>query len=506
MKAPEPNPTKGGTIRTAYGITVPHYDFHQGGGGPLVMAFDNLVSLNFTDGFQTIVPELAESWEVSPDGKVYTFKTRTGITFHDGTPFSAEDVVATFKRIINPPAGIASVQQQDLAAVEGVELVDANTLRFTLKYPWRPFLEVLTGVNMVIYSKKHLEANNYDMRKVIAPGTGAFIYKEYREAEQWVFERNPNYWNPDLPYVDRLEMLHVPAWTDRGTAVLSGQADFSWNTSMETHMEAQQRTDIVKTRVLPHFGASYHFEINNQKKPFDDPRVRRAIHLAVSRQNLIKAFEMQEFITMSRWVSHANKYAMPIQEFEKLPGYRADKEEDIAQAKQLLTEAGYPDGFEADLMTADVAPHSQIMTPAFQDELKRTLNIRTAIKVMERSLLNEALRRGEYDFQLSVSFGGSTPDPEPMWANHLKTGSPQNFSKYSNSEFDKILDELKSETDEKKRESLVRQGLDILDEDPPFYMVGFADHLPMWRSNVHGIVENWKHTQWGRVLTIWRDS
>ncbi len=505
MKAPEPNPKRGGTVKTAFGVTVPHFDFHQGGGGPLVQAFDNLVSLNYTDGLETIVPELAERWEISPDNRTYTFKVRDGVKFHDGTPFGAEDVVATFSRIIFPPPGIASLYQENFTAVEKVELVDRLTMRFVLKYAWPPFLGALTPVNMVIYSKKDLEQNGHDLRKVVAPGTGAFVYKEYKTAERWIFERNPNYWNPELPYVDRLEMLHVSAWTDRGTAVLTGQADFSWNVSMETHQEGEKRKDTVETRVLPHFGACYHIEVNNQRKPFNDPRVRRAIHLAASRQNLIGAFAKQEFITMDRWVSHANKYAMPIEEIQKLPGYRADKKEDIAEAKRLLAAAGYPDGFEAELMSADVAPHSQIMAPAFQDQLRRTLNIRTTIKVLERSLLTDALAKGEYDLQLGTSYGSDIPDPELMWTRALRTGASQNWSKYSNSKFDQLLDRIRTEADDQARERLFREGMQLLDDDPPFYLIGFADHLPMWRKPVHGVVANWRHTHWGRMPTIWLD-
>jgi peptide/nickel transport system substrate-binding protein len=506
MRAPEPNPKRGGVLRTAYGVTTAHFDFHQGGGGPLVMAFDNLVALNMTDGFETIIPELAESWEVSPDGRTYTFKVRDGVKFHDGTPFSAEDVVATYSRIISPPSGIASVYRENFAVVEKVEQVDRLAMRFVLKHPWKPFLGALTGVNMVIYSKKHLEENNYDLRKVVAPGTGAFVYQEYKQAERWIFERNPNYWNPELPYIDRLEMLHVPAWTDRGTAVLTDQADFSWNVSMEMHQEGQNRSDSVNVRVLPHFGAAYHFGINNQRTPFSDPRVRRAIHLAVSRQNLIRAFSKQEFITMNRWVSHANTYAMAVEEIEKLPGYRADKQDDIAEAKRLLAEAGYADGFEAELMSADVAPHSQIMAPAIQDQLRRALNIRTTIQVMERSLLTDALSKGEYDMQLSTDYGTDIPDPELLWTRALKTGASQNWSKYSNLKLDQILEQLKTEADDNARGRLFMQGMDVLDEDPPFYMIGFADHLPMWRKHVKGIVANWRHTQWGRLQTVWLDT
>src|SRR5206468_9958374 len=130
-----------------------------------------LVTQNMTDGLATIVPELAQSWEISEDGKIYTFKMWDGVQFHDGTPFSAEDVVATFQRIVSPPQDMVSIYRETLAAVDKIELVDKMTMRFVLKHPWRPFLAALTTINLVIYSKKSLDDNKGDMRKVIAPGT-----------------------------------------------------------------------------------------------------------------------------------------------------------------------------------------------------------------------------------------------------------------------------------------------------------------------------------------------
>jgi peptide/nickel transport system substrate-binding protein len=190
----------------------------------------------------------------------------------------------------------------------------------------------------------------------------------------------------------------------------------------------------------------------------------------------------------------------------RLPGYRAEKKDDIAQARQLLADAGYADGFDMELMSADVAPHAQIMAPAFQDELLWTLNIRSTIKVLERSLLTDYLGKGEYDMQLSTDYGTDTPDPELLWTNQLRTGGTQNWSKYSNPKLDHVFDQLQSESGDAARERLFRQGMDILDEDPPFYLVGFADHLPMWRKNVKGIVANWRHTQRGRLHTVWLDA
>jgi peptide/nickel transport system substrate-binding protein len=109
LKAPEPNPKRGGTIKTAWGITTSNFDIHQGGTAAiLTQMYNNLVRKNPADGLQTIIPELAERWEVTADGLRYTFFLRPDVRFHDGTPLSADDVVATFRRIIFPPEGITS--------------------------------------------------------------------------------------------------------------------------------------------------------------------------------------------------------------------------------------------------------------------------------------------------------------------------------------------------------------------------------------------------------------
>src|SRR5262249_58595278 len=121
------------------------------------------------------------------------------------------------------------------------------TGRCALEDPPPYFRGLFPPSSMVVYSKKALAENNQDLRKVIAPGTGAFMLKERKVAEKWVMARNPNYWDSELPYLDGLELLHIPAWTDRGTAVLTGQADYSVNVSLETHQEALKRKDIVGT-------------------------------------------------------------------------------------------------------------------------------------------------------------------------------------------------------------------------------------------------------------------
>ncbi|NBT95049.1 MAG: hypothetical protein EBT47_08635 [Chloroflexi bacterium] len=254
----------------------------------------------------------------------------------------------------------------------------------------------------LLYSKKVLDENKGDLKKVMAPGTGAFQFKEHRPAERWIMERNPNYWDAELPYLDQIELIHVPAWTDRGTGVLSGQLDMSWNISRETWDEGAKRKAQFGANRLGNYGC-YAVMFNTKRGPLADPRVRRAIHLAVSRQDLITAFETQEMINLTRWIPYGNPLATPSDEISRLPGYRANKKDDIAEAKKLMAEAGYANGIKGlDFCVASVAAHAEILGPAFQDQLKQTLNIDCNIRITERALQIEDEQKGNFDIVLDT--------------------------------------------------------------------------------------------------------
>ena len=390
--------------------------------------------------------------------------------------------------------------------VEKVEAPDDKSVRFTLKEPRVYFLELLADPAHVIYSKKHLDANNNDLKKVITPGTGPFVFKEHKQAEKWTFTKNPSYWDSELPYIDQLELIHAAAWTNRGTAILTNQADFTWNCSIETWNEGQKRTNEIGTNRLYNYGA-YAFLFNTRKKPFDDPRVRRAIHLAVSRQDLIKAFQTQEWINVTRWTPHGDKYALSSDEIAKLPGYRADKKDDIAEAKKLLEQAGYKDGIKGvDLLCASVAPHAEIMAPAFQEQLKRVLGIEVKIRVQERALLVNDEQQGNYQIVLDTP-GHLLSDIAPLAGSYFKTGGARNYMGYTDPEFDKTLAATDSETDATKRGQLVRKLEDMLDAAPPWYLVGYTFHLIMWRKAMKGAAFDLRQrAQWGRIDTAWVDK
>ncbi|MCC6179590.1 MAG: ABC transporter substrate-binding protein [Chloroflexi bacterium] len=507
LRAPEPNPKRGGTATFAFSVTTNHFDLHQGAGAYAVLwhTYNNLVRLNPLDGLKTIVPDLAQSWEVSPDGTAYTFKLRQGVKWHDGTDFSADDVVATFNRIINPPPGIVSVFKARFGALTRVEAPDKSTVKMTLSGPRAYFLELLATEAAPIYSKKAIDENQGDLRKVIAPGTGAYVFKEHKVGEKWTLAKNPNYWDKELPYIDTLEFIHAPQWSDRGTAILSGQADLSWNVSKETFAEGQTRANEIGTFMVPGAGA-YQIYFNCAKKPFDDARVRRALHLALSRQDLFEAFKTQEPLNYTRYMSHGFEFAMPPDEVLKIPGYRADKAEDIAAAKKLLQEAGHADGLKGvQILTASVGPHAQTLAPASQAILKANLGVESEIKAVERAVLNEELKKGQWDLSLNT-IGMPLYDPTLGWIDYFSTNGPNNYGKYSSPKLDDMLTKLDSEQDQAKRKSMFREIEDFLDQESPWMTIGFTSHLHMWKKYLKGMPFERVRLSWGKTETMWVDK
>ena len=507
LQAPEPNPIRGGHIKTAWGATMRDFDIYQGGSGNVLsQMYDNLIRLNPTDGLKTVVPELATSWDISDDGMQYTFKLRQGVKWHDGQPFTSADVVATFDRIINPPTGIIIPSATRYDAIGNVEALDDFTVRFTLDKVRIWQFDMFTDVAAVIYPKHILDANDGDLRKLIAPGTGAMILDDKQDGEFWRFRANEDYWNPTLPYLDFATMLHVPAWTNRGTAVLTGVADFSWNVSVDTFNQGKV-SDTVQVTPLP---ASGFLEVrwNNEKEPFTDVRVRRAMHLALNRQVAVDVYK-EEQLTVSRWTNGEGR--TPDAEAFQMPGYRtgAGFDEDLAEAKSLMAEAGFPDGAglpEFNLTTASVPGHAEILAPFFVAQMEQ-IGMTINISAVERSLVNEEYKK-DFDFVLSTGGGSPIYNYTPMWAQQFVTDASQNFGRYSNADFDSVVDKLNKETNLANRLALWAEGQDILDNDPPQIHFGFTAHAPMWQNYVKGL--NMKargQVEWGRYsTTAWLDK
>ena len=258
---PRRSQTRSTAACCAMGITnrPPHFDVHQSGTinnlGSMGCMFDNLIRRDPRDSGKTIIPDLAHSWDIAKDGKTYTFFLRKGVQFHDGAELTSADIKATFDRIVKPPQGIIIPRSILFRTVSEINAPDKYTVQFKLSEPRPPAFimsAIASGWNVIV-RKKTLEDNNYNLRKVPNyPGTGPFKSKRRVENEVWVVEKNKDYWNKGLPYLDGIEFYHLlPFSPELGSAILSGRVDYGRMTDPVTFKKAQATKGMQGLVVQP---------------------------------------------------------------------------------------------------------------------------------------------------------------------------------------------------------------------------------------------------------------
>lgn len=490
LKAADPKAKRGGTLR--YGIlSAPaHFDVHQSGTvsnmaaqGPM---YDNLIRRDPRDG-QTIIPDLAYKWDISPDGKIYTFYLRQGVKFHDGADFTAEDVQATYARIIWPPKGVSIPRTPLFSAVNEIRIVDPHTIEFRLSEP-RPTTFMLgafaSGWNIIV-RKKTLEEHDNNLRNVMNfPGTGPFRHVRRVDKEVWVMERNPDYWNKGLPYLDRLEVYHIPPWTPEvGAALLAGKVDYV----RTIDPVAAQKVKATPGMTFQDFYQSviHGVWVNNTKKPFADPRVRRAMHLGLDKHVLVEVVKDVAPMLVGGFIYPFSEWATPSEEMSKRLGYQPDTKAAVQEARRLLAEAGYPNGLKGlDFMVRELA-HHKLWSVAIQAMLKETLNIECNLRAVQTSVWFDEAQAGNFDLTISAIVS-TLLDPSDYFNSWYAKDGPQNYSKWHNEAFENVLRQINREIDEAKRKALIRQAEEIMEQDPPLLPVAYEKMNDAWFNYVKG--------------------
>src|SRR3984893_11169254 len=323
LKAPEPTPKSGGVLRYAITSRPPHFDVHQSGTinslGAQGCMFDNLIRRDPRDSGKSIIPDLAHSWEIAKDGNTYTFFLRKNVQFHDGAELTADDVKATYDRIAKPPSGVSIPRSTLFATVSEINARDKYTIEFKLSEP-RPASFMMaafaSGWN-VIFRKKTLEDNNYNLRRVVdIPGTGPFKSVRRVENEVGVMEKNKAYWNKGLPYLDGIEFYHaLPFSPELGSALLSNRVDYGRIVDPVTARKAKATPGMSSTNFYQ--SVIQGTWVNNRHKPFDDPRVRRAMHLAFDRQVLVDVVKDVAPMMVGGFIYPFSEFATPKDELAK---------------------------------------------------------------------------------------------------------------------------------------------------------------------------------------------
>jgi peptide/nickel transport system substrate-binding protein len=492
LKASEPNPKSGGLLRVGILMRPPHFDIHQAGTigtlGAMGCMFDNLIRHNPLDGGKTIIPDLAQSWEISKDGKTYTFFLRKGVQFHDGAELTAYDVKATFDRIAKPPQGISIPRSILFKAVSEINVKDPYTVEFKLGEP-RPksfiMLALASGWNVIV-RKKTLEDNNYNLRKVVTyPGTGPFRNVRYIENEVRVMEKNPNYWNKGLPYLDGIEFYNlIPFSPELGSAILSGRCDYIRITDPVTARKAKATPGLSTTA----FNQSViqGVWVNTKHKPLDDPRVRRALHLAFDRPALIDVVKDVTPMRVGGFIYPFSDFATPPDELGKRVGYQPDTGAALKEARALMAAAGHAGGLKGlDFMVRDVASF-KLWAQAIQAMLQEGLDVQCNLRTVVESVWFDDTASGHYDLAIGAVVS-TLLDPSDYFNAWYRTGGPQNYSFWDNPKFNALLEQIDLEVDPAKRLALVRQTEAIMEEDPPVLPVAWEKINDVWYDYVKGL-------------------
>jgi len=282
-------PRHGGVLLAVIGADPPSLDPHQESTFATLQLVAPLYStLLQTDpyNYPKIIGDVASEWKISPDALTYTFKIRPGIRFHDGSPLTAVDVKATYDKLLFPPAGTRSVRKNSYSAVASVEAPDPSTVVFKLKFPSASLLLNLASPWNVIYPKKYLDKDpNYFMKNVV--GSGPFKFKSYTPGSSFEGERNPDYFVKDRPYLNGYKFFISTETSVRAAAIRSGRAYIEFRDLPLAEVEAikKQLGDKVAVQHTPMTG-QWGICINNNIKPFNDERVRKALTLALDRYTM----------------------------------------------------------------------------------------------------------------------------------------------------------------------------------------------------------------------------
>lgn len=434
--------------------------------------FDTLVE--FVPGQTAVQPALATSWEISDDGLEYTFHLREGVKFHDGTPFNADAVVFSFERQFKEdhpyynlgPWKYWGYMDMD-NIVKDVVAVDDYTVKFHLKKVEAPFIANLAMDFASIVSPTAVEKLGEEFKNNPV-GTGAFTFVSWTKDSEIVFNRNADYWG-DTVYLDRLILKVIPDATARWLALQKGEVDLIDFPSNDD-IPAMRKTDGIQLIQQAGLNVGY-LALNTQKKPFDNKLVRQAMNYAIDQKEIVAGVYgeagqvAKNPLPPTMW-----SYNDDIEDY----GYNPEK------AKELLAQAGYPNGFEMELWAMPVArpynPDARKIAEIMQAQLLK-VGIKAEIVSYEWGTYLDKTDMGEHQSAM-LGWTGDNGDPDNfLWvllsapAAELPAG---NIALWKNAEFTDLAAKAKITTDQAEREKLYREAQVVFHEEAPWVPIAHS--------------------------------
>lgn len=499
-------PEDGGILTIQDASDAPTLDIHKSATGATQSAVVGIVYSKLLDfdtgrdipyGAMDLHGDLAKEWEQSSDGLTWTFKLRTDVKWQNiapvnGRAFTSADVVCTVNRINTLPG----IQKNLMDVVKSVAAPDDATVVFTLSSPYAAFDQTMASYYMAILPCEGTrgEFNMADQ----AIGTGPFILKDWKRKQERIYVKNPDYFVQGKPHLDE---VHIIVQSDPAAvlaAYRTGQLDFTSQTTISEailpSIVASNPDAIVRAQLSL---ATTQVTFNQNVKPFDDIRVRRAVAMAWDRAGMGQTYYPHGFALAGPYPSTMFG-GMSSQEVTELVPY------DPEAAKKLLADAGYPNGLDVELICTDgYGPIYLDQAQWVQQDLKK-IGINVHLKVMDYATYFGTFAAEDYTMSYGIATGFLTPDE---WLQALyKTNGPRNWFNSGTPEIDKMIDEQRAILDPQEREKSLQELSTYLTENVLNPVLSFqGSTLQLMQPYVHNL---YNHPQSARpyVADVWLDK
>jgi peptide/nickel transport system substrate-binding protein len=458
-------PVSGGSLTIAQGVEPPGLDPTTATSAaiPRVVYSNVLEGLVKIDRNGKIVPALAKDYKISKDGKEYTFVLKKGVKFHDGKPFDAEDVKFTFDRLMDPKT--ATAHPEYYKDIDSVQVVDSHTVKIKLKNVNSMFLFNLVRPDSIIVNKQAV-----DKIKSAPVGTGPFKFVEWVRGDRVTLAKFEGYHRKGIPYLGKVTFKFIGDPSAQIASLKAGDIDvIAYDVSPENALLLEKDP---KFKVLNGYTTSkVVLSTNNSRKPFTDVRVRRAMAHAIDRNALIKGAMSGYGVPIGTHMEPGNPYYIDL-----TSTYPYNPE----TAKQLLTEAGYPNGFEAVIKLPERYAYARRTGEIIADMLSQ-VGIKLKIEVIEwGQWIDRVFKNADYDLTV---IGHSEPFDINIYAN------PKYYFRYDSPKFQETLKKAEEEADPKALKELYIVCQKIITEDA---VNGFLFVLPSLPTMKKEVMNWWK--------------
>ncbi|MBI2908980.1 MAG: ABC transporter substrate-binding protein [Chloroflexi bacterium] len=497
LAAPAPSPKAespryGGVFTLGMGFEIATFDPHAEAAYPALTiiqpVMDGLLDADPLSMAWKVGPGLAERWEASSDALTYTLHLRKDVKFHDGAPFTSADAKASLDRFFFPPRGLVVPFANYFEAVERVEAPDPSTVVIKLKRRFAPLISFLAMGQLLVMPKRIVDKlGATKLNKVPdAIGSGPFKMQEWSPGVGYAVVKNEGYWKKGSPYLDGVRHYLIVDPTSRFAAFRTGRvlALQKAPNILPSEIDTMRKSVPDLTVSTGYSNGAWYFFMNVTQEPFTDKRVRQAMNLAIDRQKVKKVqFGGEGHIGLPILAPYNREMeGIPEEEVVKLPGYRQPKDADIAQARKLLAEAGYPDGFDLTILFRTNAAN-QTFTTLMVDDLKN-IGVKARMQGFDTSAFFDRVAKG-----LAVASAGpysaEVPDPHAHMGAHRPTA--RNYSHWENKRYAELYVLQQEATDQAQRIRLLKEAEALLMEEmPAASTVWESRKIVMWPQ-----VRNW---------------